>query len=207
MNRRFLSLLLFTLSLSPVAWAQTPPGPTEAPASSSAWLPHGALLGVSRRADVRDEAGYAAQVRLLWQVPFFRSRTDTLSLSIEPLAAYTFAYPDTVVEDRDVDMRALRLFSLLAGVSYRNRPERGLEWGFQVGTGPAWYAARFTRGEKTRESYFVGLLDGRAQLGYHFGGYSLGLSVGYGDLYNYRRTSLSRPYVSGLHLGLYLEWR
>jgi len=207
MNRRFLSFLLFTLCLSPAAWAQTPPGPTEAPASSPAWLPHGALLGASLRADAREAAAFAAQVRLLWEIPFFRGRSDRLAVSIEPLAAYTFSYPDTVVEGRDVDMRALRLFSLVAGVAYRNRPERGLEWGFQVGTGPAWYAARFTRGEKTRESYFVGLLDGRVQLGYNFGSYSLGLGVGYGDLYNYRRTSLSRPYVGGLHLGLYLEWR
>ena len=207
MNRRFLPCLLFTLCLCPVAWAQTPPGSTEAPISSPAWLPHGAMVGGSLRTDDWGQAAYAAQVRLLWQVPFFRGRRDSLSLTIEPLAAYTFAYPATVVEDRDVDMRALRLFSLLAGVGYRNRPGRGLEWGFQVGTGPAWYAARFTGGDKTRESYFVGLLDGRLQLGYNFGAWSLGGAVGYGDLYNYKRTSLSRPYTGGLHLGLYLEWR
>jgi len=207
MNRRFLACLLFTLSLSSLAWAQTPPGSSEKPASSPAWLPRGALVGVSLRGDDRGQTAFATQARLQWQVPFYRGRVDTLSLLIEPLAAYTFAYPATVVEDRNVDMRALRLFSLLVGVAYRSRPERGLEWGFQVGTGPAWYAARFTGGEKTRESYFVGLLDGRLQLGYNFGAYSLGLGVGYSDRYNHRRTSLARSYVGGLHLGLYLEWR
>lgn len=207
MNRRFLAGLLFTLSLSSLASAQTAPGATGKPASSPAWLPRGAMVGVSLRGDDRGETALAAQARLQWQVPFYRGRVDTLSLLIEPLAAYTFAYPATVVEDRNVDMRALRLFSLLVGVAYRSRPERGLEWGFQVGTGPAWYAARFTGGEKTRESYFVGLLDGRLQLGYNFGAYSLGLGVGYSDRYNHRRTSLARSYVGGLHLGLYLEWR
>jgi hypothetical protein len=201
MNRRFLSCLLFTLCLSLVARAQTP-GQAETPALSRPWLPHGVMLGTSFR-----EGAIAPQARLLWLVSFYQGRKDSLSLVIEPLASYTAVYPDTVVEDRDVEMRALRLFALVLGVGYRSRPEQGVEWGFQVGTGPAWYAARFTGGEKTRESYFVGLLDGRAQLGYNFGSWSAGLGVGYGDPYNYKRTSLARKRVGGLHLGLYLEWR
>ncbi|HEX8825191.1 MAG TPA: hypothetical protein VF794_35060 [Archangium sp.] len=202
MNRRFPPCLLFTLCLSSAALAETSSDSTGGQRSSPAWVPHGVMLGTFMRG-----GAVAPQIRLNWQVPFFRGRKDTLSVLVEPLAAYTASYPDTVVEDDDVTMRALRLFSLVVGVGYRSRPEQGLEWGFQVGSGPAWYAARFARGSKERESYFVGLLDGRAQLGYNLGALSLGLTVGYGDIYNYRRTSLSRPYVGGLHLGLYLEWR
>lgn len=212
MNRRFLSCLLFSLCLSSMAWAQSRPAAAEPPAGTPAWLPHGAMVGLSIRSNAEEfgeGTALSPQVRLLWAVPFFRGRKDTLSLIFEPLASYTAGYPSTVDEDTDVDMRALRLFSLVVGVGYRNRPRRGegMEWGFQVGTGPAWYAARFDKADKDRESYWVGLIDGRAQVGYSFGAYSLGVAVGYSDPYNYRRTSLARPYVGGLHLGLYLEWR
>jgi hypothetical protein len=149
----------------------------------------------------------APQARVNWSIPFFRGRTDTLSVLIEPLAAYTVAFPSTLDEDTGGNLDALRLYSLVVGVAYRSRPQSGLEWGFHIGTGPAWYSARFSQANKTEESYFVGLLDGRAQIGYNFGRISAGVAVGYGDPYNYRRTSLARPFVGGLHLGLYSEWR
>ena len=50
-------------------------------------------------------------------------------------------------------------------------------------------------------------MDGRAQIGYRLSSLSLGLAVGYGDPYNYRRTSLSRTFVAGPHVGVYVDWR
>lgn len=207
MNRRFLLLLLFTLGASPVASAQQPPGPPpESP--TPVWLPRAALLSTYLRKGV-----VAPGARVQWQVPFYRGRRDSLSLSIEPTAAFAVAFPDNVEDDpntfirEDVPLSALRLYALVLGVGYSNRLESGLEWGFQIGTGPAWYSARFSAGEKSRESYLVGLLDGRAQLGYRFGAVSLGVAVGYSDPYNYRRTSQARGHVGGLQLGVYADWR
>ena len=203
MNRLLVPCLLFTLCLSPAARAQRPaPPPPES--SSPAWLPRGAMVGTSIRG-----GAVAPQVRLNWQVPFYRGRRDSLSLLIEPMAAYTVAFPSTLDEDDDVPgtLDSLRFYSLLAGVAYRSRRGAGFEWGFQIGTGPAWYSARFSGASKDKESYFVGLLDGRAQIGYNFGRISAGVAVGYGDPYNYRRSSLARPYVGGLQLGFYADWR
>lgn len=211
MNRRLLFILLFTLGVSSVASAQQPPrAPAESP--TPVWLPRAALLSTYLRKGV-----VAPGVRVQWQVPVYRGRRDVLSLIIEPTAAWGVAFPDsdipddpgTVVrEDEEVvPLSALRLYALVLGVGYSSRFASGLEWGFQVGTGPAWYSARFSSGEKSREAYLVGLLDGRAQLGYRFGSVSLGVAVGYSDPYNYRRTSLARGHVGGLKLGVYVDWR
>ncbi|HZH15268.1 MAG TPA: hypothetical protein VE057_13025 [Archangium sp.] len=199
MNRRFLPCVLFTLCVASAALAQTG-RPAESPVSP--WLPRGAFLGTS----IRDGA-VVPQARLQWQLVFFQGRSDTLGVLIEPLASFALLKPDTVVEDEDVLMRSLQLYSLMFAVGYTSRRGPGLEWGFQLGTGPAWFHARFRNGPKEEESYWVGLLDGRARIGYRFSSVSLGLSVGYGDPYNYRRSSLARPYVGGLQLGFYADWR
>ncbi|MFY0522003.1 hypothetical protein ACN28I_01930 [Archangium gephyra] len=201
MNRRFLPCVLFTLCVASAALAQTGrPAPAASPVSP--WLPRGAFLGTS----IRDGA-VVPQARLQWQLVFFQSRSDTLGVLIEPLASFALLKPDTVVEDENVPMRSLQLYSLILAVGYTSRRGPGLEWGFQIGTGPAWFHARFRNGAKAEESYWVGLLDGRARIGYRFSSVSLGVSVGYGDPYNYRRSSLARPYVGGLQLGLYADWR
>ncbi len=200
MNRLLTPFLVFTLCLCQAAWAQTPPPPQAEP-STPAWLPRGAFLGTSLRG-----GALAPQARVNWRIPFFRGRTDSLSLLVEPLAAYTVSFPSSL-EEQSGRLDALRLYSLLVGVGYRSQRESGLEWGFQIGSGPAWYSARFSGATKASESYFIGLLDGRAQIGYNFGRISAGVAGGYGDPYNYRRSSLARPYVGGLHLGLYSEWR
>jgi hypothetical protein len=200
MNRRLLPSLLFTLCLSVAASAQTAAPPPASP--TPPWLPRSAFLGTYIR-----QGAILPEARVQWELVFFQGRRDVLALVIEPMAAFAAVKPDTVVEGASVPMTSLQLYSLQLGVGYRSRGESGLEWGFQLGTGPAWYSARFSGGRKDQESYFVGLLDGRAQLGYRFGPVSLGVAVGYGDLYNYKRTSLARPYTGGLQLGLYADWR
>ncbi|PTL77177.1 hypothetical protein [Vitiosangium sp. GDMCC 1.1324] len=208
MNRRFLPWIVFTLGLSMAAWAQPAPSPKPVrPARLSdshtpAWLPRGAFLGTF----IRDGA-VVPEVRLQWHLVFYQGRRDTLGLLIEPTAAFAAAKPDTVVENASVPMTSLQLYSLLLSIGYTSRLESGLEWGFQVGTGPAWFQSRFRGGSKSEESYWVGLLDGRARLGYRFGPVALGVAVGYGDPYNYKRSSLARPYIGGLQLGLYADWR
>jgi hypothetical protein len=200
MNHRLLSVLVFTLGVSAVASAQTRPTPLES--STPAWLPRAAFLGTYIR-----NGAIAPEARVQWQLPFYRGRRDSLSLLIEPTAAIAVDFPDTVIEGEEVPLTSLQLYALVLGVGYSSRRESGLEWGFQLGTGPAWYSARFTGGDKDQESYLVGLLDGRAQVGYRFGSISLGVSVGYSDPYNYKRSSLARKHVGGLQLGLYADWR
>lgn len=209
MNRRFLPWILFTLCLSGVAGAQTAPSaPAARPTYLSdsitpAWLPRGALLGTFIRG-----GAVVPEARLHWQILFYRGRRDTLGLYIEPLAAFAAIKPDTVVEKANVPMTLLQYYSLQFALGYTARREGGFEWGFQLGTGPAWYRARFKGGSKDSESYWVGLLDGRVRLGYRLGGkVGVGVAVGYGDPYNYRRTSLGHPYLGGLQLGLYADWR
>jgi hypothetical protein len=199
MNRRFVPCVLFTLCLASAALAQParpPPSPTPP------WLPRGAYLGTFIRNGV-----IAPQARLQWQLVFFQGRTDTLGLLIEPLASVSLAHPDTVIPGENVPMTSLQLYSAVFSVGYTSRRGPGMEWGFQVGTGPAWFKARFRNGPKAEESYWGGLLDGRARLGYRFSSVSLGLAVGYGDPYNYRRSSLARSDVGGLQLGFYADWR
>lgn len=209
MNRRFLPWILFTLCLSGVAAAQTaPPASSARPTYLSdsitpPWLPRGALVGTFIR-----NGAVVPEVRLQWQLLFYKGRRDTLGLYIEPLAAFAAIKPDTVVDNPNVTMTLLQYYSLQFALGYTARREGGLEWGFQLGTGPAWYRARFTGGTKDAESYWVGLLDGRLRVGYRLGDkVGVGVAVGYCDPYNYRRTGLAHSYLGGLQLGLYADWR
>jgi hypothetical protein len=200
MNRRVLTVLVFTLCLCETARAQTA-RPTETSASSSPpWFPRAASLSVSLR-----EGAVLPEARVQWQLVFFRSRHDSLGLLIEPSAAFAAVKPASPLDSSGA-LASLQLYSLLLGVGYTNRTESGLEWGFQVGSGPTWARARFTS-TPARESAWMALLEGRARMGYRFGPVGLGVTVGYGDPYNYKRSSRSRPYIGGLQLGLYADWR
>src|SRR6218665_46472 len=201
MNRRLAACLVFTLSLCPEARAQltAPRAPPESP--TPAWLPRGVFLGTSLR-----KGAVVPEARLQWQLPFFPHFEDTLSLFIEPAAAIAASRPATL-ESAAGSLTSLHLYSLLVSVGYTSQQATGVQWGFQLGTGPMWYRARFTGSTKAQESYLVGHLDGRARIGYRFGPIGLGVAVGYGDPYNYKRASLARPYIGGLQLGVYADWR
>jgi hypothetical protein len=203
MHRRLIACLVFTGSLCSAAWAQpAPPRPLEESAVP-AWLPRGALLATSFR-----QGAVVPEARLQWQLPFYRFGSDTLGVLLEPAAAFAAARPASFeLENVKGSLAALQLYSLLVGVGYTNQQRTGFQWGFQLGTGPTWYRARLSGASKAEESYLVGLVDGRARIGYRFGSIGLGATVGYGDPYNYKRASLSRPYIGGLQLGLYADWR
>lgn len=200
MNRRLLTALVFTLCLCTTASAQTP-RPAELSASvTPPWFPRAASLSVSLR-----EGAVLPEARVQWQLLFFRSRKDSLGLLIEPSVAFAAARPASLPGASGA-LTSLQLYSLLFGVGYTNRTESGLEWGFQVSTGPTWARGRFTT-SPARESAWMGLLEGRARIGYRFGAVGSGITVGYGDPYNYKRSSRSRPFIGGLQLGLYADWR
>ena len=207
MHRRLIACLVFTGSLCSTAQAQPPaPRPPEESAVP-AWLPRGALLATSMRL-----GAVVPEARLQWQLPFYHFGMDTLGLLFEPAAAFAAARPASFAntpgfENAAGSLTSLQLYSLLVSVGYTSQQHSGLQWGFQLGTGPTWYRARFTGASKAEESYLVGLVDGRARIGYRFGPIGLGATVGYGDPYNYKRASLSRPYLGGLQLGLYADWR
>jgi hypothetical protein len=200
MNRRVVTVLVFTLCLCTTASAQAP-RPAELSASTTPpWFPRAASLSVSLR-----EGAVLPEARVQWQLLFFRSRKDSLGLLIEPSVAFAAARPSSI-PDASGALTSLQLYSLLFGVGYTNRTESGLEWGFQVGTGPTLTQGRFTT-SPARESAWMGLLEGRARIGYRFGPVGSGIVVGYGDPYNYKRSSRSRPFIGGLQLGLYADWR
>lgn len=200
MNRRLLPLLVFTVCLCLEARAQSERA--DAPSSTPPWLPRGLLLATSLR-----EGAVIPEARLQWQLVFFQNRRDTLGLHIEPAFAAAAVKPTSLVGNPNASMSSLQLYSLLLSLGYSNRSPSGVEWGFQVGTGPTWFNSRFQGGAKAKESYLVALLDGRARIGYRFAPIGLGLTVGYGDPYNYKRSSLARPYIGGLQLGVYADWR
>jgi hypothetical protein len=204
MNRHLASCLVFTLSLSALALAQPAEEPREeaGKGSSPAWLPRAVFLGT-----YINEGTITPQARLQWRFPFFSARTDVLSIILEGGGGLAVVTSDTLRDEELGSLEALRLYTAQVGVSYRSVRAEGLQWGFHVATGPAWYGARFQGADKEAESYLVGLLDGRAQLGYRLGPVDLGVSVGYGAPYNTRRTSLARPFVGGMKVGLFAEWR
>lgn len=207
MNRRLVTLVFFTLCLCETASAQTLRSGSTVEATTPAWLPRAAYLGTSLA-----DGAVVLQARLQWQFMFYQGRRDALGVFLEPLVGLSLATPSTLTPDPfgsqpAGSLTALQLYSLVGSVGYVNRQESGLEWGFQVGSGPAWFQARFQGASKSQESYWVGLLDGRVHLGYHLGPVGLGVAVGYGDSYNYKRSSLAHGYVGGLQLGLYADWR
>ena len=207
MNRRFFPWLFFTLCLCAPALAQTPSPRSPLDASTPAWLPRGVYLGTTLR-----DGAVVPQARLQWQAMFYQARHDALGVFIEPMVAQSVVTPSSLVADPfgtvpSGSLSSLRVYALVLSIGYTNRRESGFEWGFQVGSGPAWYQARFQGASKDQESYLVGLLDGRLRAGYRVGPIGLGLAVGYGDPYNYKRASLSHTFVGGLQLGLYADWR
>jgi hypothetical protein len=198
-------LLLFSLvfGLSPVVQAQSE-APAEPPAEavfgSPAWLPRGAFLGTYIR-----NGAVTLQPRVQWQLTFFQDRKDALVLLLEGGVGYAAALPDTAVQGADVPVDAFHAHSLMVGAGYRNQSPSGLHWGFQVTSGPLWYGAHF-RGLPD-ERHLAGLVEGRVHLGHRVGPLVLGGSVGYGEPFNFRRSSVARQYAGGLLLGLFADWR
>ncbi len=205
MSRHLASCLLFTLSLSPLALAQPDESPreeTDGARSTPAWLPRSAFLGT-----YINQGTVTPQARLQWQFPFFSAGSDVLAVILEGGGGLAVATSDTLPDREPGSLEALQLHTAQVGLAYRSVRAQGFQWGFHVATGPAWFAARFQGADKEEESYFIGLLDGRAQLGYRLGPVDLGVSVGYGAPYNTRRTSLARSFIGGLKVGLFAEWR
>ncbi len=201
MIRRLAACLVFTGCLCTEVWAQTPARRTPAESSVPMWLPRGAFLGTSL-----GQGAVVPEARLQWQLDFFHHFEDTLAVLIEPTVRQAVSWPARF-EEAPGTLTSLRAYSLMFAVGYTSQQRSGWQWGFQLGTGPMWYTARMTGSGKSQESYWVGQLDGRARIGYRFGSIGLGAAVGYGDPYNYKRASLSRPYLGGLQLGVYADWR
>ena len=202
MNRGLLLVLVFTLGPCPVALAQTPRFNETSASVTPPWFPRAASVSVNLR-----EGALLPEARLQWQLLFFRSMRDSLGLLIEPSVALAAVRPPRLSDGSGGALASLQLYSLMFGVGYTNRTLSRVEWGFQLGTGPAWLRARLDAVSPSRESSLLGMLEGRARIGYRFGLVGMGATVGYGDPYNYRRTSRARPYIGGLQLGLYADWR
>jgi hypothetical protein len=201
--RRLLVFLVLSLGLSTPVLAQPDGRSVDGPLPASktpAWLPRGAFLGTFLNGGV-----VLPQARLQWEIPFFRTRNDGLYLIFEGGGGRSVATPDEALEFTDALLDSVSLYTAMVGAGYRNQRPGGWHWGFHVVTGPAFYGARFLN--MPQEDYFVGFLEGRAQLGHGVGPFVLGVAVGYGSSYNYKRRSEARPYVGGLQVGLFADWQ
>jgi hypothetical protein len=208
--------LLFGLSASAQPYSGAPP-PSAPPPSSQvvsdlpdsayhkagstpAWLPRGAFLGTYLRRGV-----VTPQLRLQWQVTFFEDRKDALVLVLDGGVGYAVAFPSTALEGYDIPINAFHENTITAGLGYRNQGAEGFHWGFQVTGGPLWYGAQLTN--VPDEHYTAGIVEGRIHLGYTFGPTVLGVSIGYGEPFSYRKRSVSRLFPGGVLLGFFADWR
>lgn len=164
------------------------------------WLPRAAFLGIYVRGGM-----VTPQPRLQWDVTFYEKRKDALVLLLEGGIGYAAARPDTAIEGYDVPFNSFYEHTLLVGLGYRNQSPRGLHWGFHLAGGPLWYGAHLTN--VPDERYLVGLIEGRVHVGYQFGSTVLGVGVGYGEPFNYKRRSVVAPFAGGFLLGLFADWR
>jgi hypothetical protein len=201
--RRLLLCFVLSLGVSTPVLAQPPGESVDGPIAVSktpAWLPRGAFLGTFLNGGV-----VMPQARLLWEIPFYQTRRDGLYLIAEGGGGLSVATPEEELPFTDALLDSVSLYTVMVGAGYRNQRPGGWHWGFHVITGPAFYAARFSN--TPQEDYFVGFLEGRAQVGHSVGPFVLGLAVGYGSPYNYKRRSVARPYVGGLQVGLFADWQ
>jgi hypothetical protein len=202
--RRFLPCLVLSLALSTPVLAQPDGQSVDGPVPASktpAWLPRGAFLGT-----FLNEGVVLPQAQLQWEIPFYQTRNDGLYLIFEGGGGLSVATPDKALPFTEAVLDSVSLYTVMGGAGYRNQRPGGWHWGFHVVTGPAFYGARFLT-STPQEDYFVGFLEGRAQVGHSVGPFVLGAAVGYGSSYNYRRRSVARPYVGGLQVGLFADWQ
>jgi hypothetical protein len=199
MNRWLpIPLLVFLFSGS-LAHAQREESPEPRRSPTPAWLPRGALLGTLIRNDA-----VVGQVRAQWQLTLFQDRKDALVLLVEGGLGRSVSVP-AVVQDTQVPLRYLTLHTAMVGGGYRNQNPGGLHWGFQVAAGPMFYAGRYTG--VADEDRVAGLLEGRVHVGHAVGPVVAGVAVGYAEPFSLARRSLARPYVGGLLVGLFMDWR
>jgi opacity protein-like surface antigen len=197
--RRQLLLISLVFGLSSAVQAQSGVSP-EAPSRSPAWLPRGAFLGTYIRA-----GAVTPQARVQWQLTLFQDRKDALVLVLEGGGGYGAVLPDTAVEGFEVPVDAFHEHTVMLGGGYRNQSPSGFHWGFQVTGGPLWYGAHFRN--LPDERFTAGLVEGRVHLGHQLGPTVLGVSLGYGEPFSFRRSSVSRKYLGGVLLGFFADWR
>ncbi|WP_224242748.1 hypothetical protein [Hyalangium gracile] len=209
MSRQLLAFSLL-FGLSTAAWAQAedaaplsgdPSAPTfHQGGRTPVWLPRGAFLGTYLRRGM-----VTPQPRLQWQVTFFEKRKDALVFVAEGGIGYAVARPGTALEGFDVPVDSFYEHTAQVGMGYRNQSPDGIHWGFQVTGGPLWYGAHMTNVDDER--YSAGLVEGRFHLGYQLGSTVLGVSVGYGEPFSYRKRSVARLFAGGVLVGFFADWR
>jgi hypothetical protein len=201
MNRNLLVLLVFSLGLASVAHAQ-PRMMRPHRSTTPAWLPRGAFLGATFR-----EGAITPRVKLQWQFTFFQDRKDAFAALVEGGLGWGAAMPTPEAGRPETFLGSYYEHTAQVGVGYRNHLPGRVHWGFQVTGGPVFYGGHFDGGVAPPDRRVAGLIDGRIHLGYQFGTAAAGVALGYGEPFGTKRRSLSRIYLGGPMLGLFVDWR
>lgn len=201
MLRKLPVVLVGVLGLASSAGAQEMRRPPEHRSPTPAWAPRGVFLGASLQDGLA-----ASQTKVQWQFTFYQDRKDAFALLLEGSVSWGLAFPSAAEGKPQNAVRSFYQHSPQVGVGYRNHLPGEVHWGFQVTGGPVFYGANFDGGLEP-DRRVAGLIEGRIHLGYQFGPVAGGLAVGYGEAFGYKRRSLSRFFIGGPMVGLFVDWR
>jgi hypothetical protein len=194
--------VLFLLLAAPVAHAQ---GDEEAEAKrhrspTPFYLPRGAFLGAFFK-----DAATTAQLRVQWQLTVVQEPVDALVLVLEGGLGYGLTHPRNAGRAGTARMTYLYQHTAQLGLAYRGLYPNGFHWGLQVTTGPTFLGARFDT--LPRERRIIGSVEGRVQFGWRVASVAYGVSLGLSQPYVYPGRSAAAPYLGGLLLGVFADWR
>jgi hypothetical protein len=144
-------------------------------------------------------------VRLQWELTIIQERVDSFVLVLEGGGAFGISFPKNAGPDQNKEMTSLRQYSILGGVGYRGTRRSGFHWGAHIVAGPLFFNAKFNG--LPSESSSVGVVEGRVQVGWKLGLLVYGVGVGIAQTYQNPARVYSAPYLGGLMLGLFADWR
>jgi hypothetical protein len=173
------------------------------PESITPWyLPRGVFLGTFVFG-----GAVTPQVRVQWEWTVVQEQRDAFAIILEGGGGYALARPSIELNaSENAQMTFFYQHMVMAGFAYRGEWANGLHIGVQGLTGPLWYGARFDN-VLAKEGRLTGLVEGRAQVGLRLGPVVLGVSGGLGTPYQKPLRTFSADYVTGVVLGLFLDWR
>ncbi len=169
-------------------------------ASFPPYLPRAAFVGA-----FVNSSSVTPQVRLQWELTLIQERIDSLVLLFGGGGGYGLNRPQNLGPTNTSVMISLYQHVILGGFGFRADRPGGFHWGFQAATGPLFYGARFS--DLPSERGVLGLVEGRADVGWRFGSIVYGVSFGYASLYQQPMRLQSGPYLGGIMFGLFADGR
>jgi hypothetical protein len=151
------------------------------------------------------------QFRASWEFVFAPERIDALELVLDAGGGWAMGVPNRPDADGNPALSSFFEHTVQAGLGYRRLRKQGFYWGAQITVGPEWYGATGVGlGPDNKplgvEHYTVGVVEGRAQLGWWVGKAAVGLSIGLQQAMAHPPPSFSYNYVGGFGAGMFVHW-